>query len=128
MEVRKASGNGKEEREGNEERIREDSNLKENKNYGDEIGKKNESDTRLAFMNVNSFPRNDKLKMELLKELVTMNSVDVYGMVELNVYWPKVHHRIEYMKQHFHGGNRDMLQWRIISRTVKSNTNLEDMR
>ena len=68
------------------------SSKSDDKIFGNSLSRKVKEDTRIAILNVNSFPRDKKYKdkQDMLRDMLVKSKLDVVGYVELNTYWPKL--------------------------------------
>ena len=63
--------------------------------WGDEINKENNNTIRICFQNINGFGYNkdNKYKLENIRELITTKQIDIMAMAETNDNWRKVQRR-----------------------------------
>ena len=56
--------------------------------WGDIMGKKSDSNVRMAFQNINGFINtNDDHKAEIIREFLNQFEIDIFGMTEMNCNW-----------------------------------------
>ena len=65
--------------------------------FGDKLGKKQRSNIRIGFQNFNGLTgkHNDPVD-DSLREWITSKEFDVFGISEVNLYWPRVNRQLQF--------------------------------
>ena len=76
-----------------------DRNVQHN-TFGDYITQKGDSTLLIGFQNFNGFTGQDNDPVDYnVREWITNNSFDVFGISEINLYWPKVKKRLQFQER-----------------------------
>ena len=78
--------------------------------WGDLIQQKQENTLRIAFQNINSFSaEKDAPKNDAIRRFLMDHQIDVFGMAEMNKYWPKIEEKNGLYEQTWKGSNPSLL-------------------
>lgn len=62
-----------------------------NDEWGNKLGNKSKNGLRVAFQNINGFPRyREQKKNDEIREFMNGNRLDIYGMGEINRCWKNI--------------------------------------
>ena len=65
--------------------------------FGDKLGTKHSNNIRIGFQNFNGLTgKHDDPVDDSLREWITTSQFDVFGISEVNLYWPKVHRKLQF--------------------------------
>ena len=72
--------------------------------FGDTLGPLHEGHLRIGFQNIGGLSSNNTEQDKLLQHFIQSNSFDVFGITEINLYWPALREELQFgerMNQRF---------------------------